>query len=170
MEIFSINLLGLEGILKRVAFKDAVLFREHNPEYIFDYKLFGAALAFNLFSEYGVGKELEPLIEQLFQKGKLKHSDNIYYKEVFKLSPELSTIVREDDAHQQLKWTYNYSIKNLNTVDKISRNRLERLSSLFETEEGFTNEFMKFYKEDPEKNIILKTLKDIERKILIFNM
>ena len=169
MEIFSINLLGLEGILKRVAFKDAVLFREHNPEYIFDYRLFGAALAFNLFSEYGVGKELEPLIEELFIKHKLKHSDNIYYQEVFKLSPELSSIVRED-THQQLKWTYNYSIENLNTVDDISRNRLERLSSLFETGQGFTDEFIKYYSENPEKNIILKTLKEIERRIVVCNM
>ena len=169
MELFSITLLGLEGILKRVAFKDAVLFREHNPEYIFDSKLFGASLSFNLFSEYGVGKELLPLIEELFQKGKLKHSDNIFYQEVFRLSPELSSIVREDSS-EQLKWAYNYSIGNLNKVDKLSGNRLKRLSSLFETENGFTDEFVNYYIEKPQKNIILKTLKEIERRIRVCNM
>ena len=169
MELFSITLLGLEGILKRVAFKDAVLFREHNPEYIFDSKLFGAALSFNLFSEYGVGKELLPLIEELFEKGKLEHSDNIFYQEVFRLSPKLSSIVREDSS-EQLKWTYNYSIENLNKVDKLSENRLRRLSSLFETENGFTDEFIKYYSEKPQKNIILNTLKEIERRIRVCNM
>ena len=65
-----------------------------------------------MFSQYGVGKKLLPLIEQLFEKGKIKHSDNIFYQEVFRLSPELSCVTRED-THEQLKWTYNYSIENL---------------------------------------------------------
>lgn len=175
MEIFNITLLSLEGILKRVSFKDTVLFKDHNSDYKFDSNLFTASISFNLFSEYGIGNKLEPLLEDLFRNGKLEYDlDNIFIREVFDLVPIICPIIRNKDNYEENVWACQYSINNLNKVDKISGNRLERLYPLFENnpdnEEnecmcGFCQEFRKYYTEDPPKNIILKVLEEINRKV-----
>ena len=70
-EIFYITLLGLEAILKRISFKDMILFKEHNPKYLLNNILFSSSVVFNLLSEYGIGKKLEPLLIELFKNQEL---------------------------------------------------------------------------------------------------
>ena len=133
-EIFTITLMALDSILKRASFKDTILFKEHNQEYKFDQMLFTSGICFNLFSEYGIGKKLEPMLEDLFRFQELdaeQYQDNIYYKEIVNLVPDICKLVRTDDYEKQSTWTYQYAIRNLNKVDPLSRERLERLSSLF---------------------------------------
>tara|TARA_R110001599_G_scaffold91615_2_gene240613 strand:- start:1709 stop:2341 length:633 start_codon:yes stop_codon:yes gene_type:complete len=131
-ETFYIILLGLEAILKRCGFKDAVLFKMHNPSHIMNSDLFASGVCFNLFSKYGVGKELEPLIQELFKKYRIdEHMDNVFFEEIVKLAIEIMPLIREADSIKESDWSYNYAIKNLNQVDGISSERLSRLVPLF---------------------------------------
>ena len=134
-EPFSISLLGLEALLKRYGFKDCVLFKNHNPHYIMNEDLFESGICFNLFSEYGVGKKLEPLISDLLKNNIIdsdKNKDNIFFQEIVRLSNTIIILIREGDSIKETDWTYKYAIENLNTVDKLSSERLERIIDLFD--------------------------------------
>src|SRR5581483_8122512 len=151
--LFNVILLGLVAILKRMAFKDAVLFKYHNIEslsFMNEFSptssaptphslqtLFCSGVCFNLFSDYGLGKKLKPLILDLFKDLTLdtdKYLDNIYYQEIIRLSPHISYLIFQAESTKQNMFTYEYAIQSLNIVDKISSDRLERLLSLFSPE------------------------------------
>ena len=96
-ETFYIILLGLDAILKRNGLKDCIHFKQHNSEIYrcLSPELFSSGICFNLFSEYGVGKKLEPLLFELFKNLELdpdKHEDNIFFQEVVKQAPFYNTI------------------------------------------------------------------------------
>ena len=174
--LLSITLLGLSAILKRLSFKDAVFFKEHNEEYEFNSDLFLTALYFNLQSEYGVGKKLEPIIKDLLvdEFDIEKYKDDLFYREIVKLSPELSNLIRQDSDYQILNWEADYSLNNLNATNELSTERFERLLKLFDITDfkndnnscpcNFCREFLKFHtlEKKSANEIILSILKDIK--------
>ena len=134
-ETFYISLLSLDGILRRVSYKDCIIFKLHNPSYILSPELMGSAICFNLFSEHGVGKSLEPLLFELFKEEVLdyeKNKENIFYQEILNLANEVTPIIRRADSNEESDWSYKYAVRNLTTVDEISRERMQRLMNLFE--------------------------------------
>lgn len=134
---FYICLLGLEAVLKRVSLKDAILFIEHNPSYLLNHELFDSGICFNLFSEYGVGKNLKPLIINLLHNSIIEYEEfkgDIFYEEIIKLVPELDRIKRTGDILTQEKWMAAYCTSSLVKSDSISRERLQRLFPLFAEE------------------------------------
>jgi hypothetical protein len=136
-ETFYILLLGFDGILKRYGIKDCVHFKQHNPIFQMNADLFAASVCFNLFSEFGVGKKLEPLIYELFKTLELDpdlHEENIFFQEIVKLSEIIAPIIRRADPKEEAKWSYDYAIQSLSKNDSLSYERLERLKSLFEDE------------------------------------
>ena len=129
-EIFYICLLGLDGLLRRAAFQDVVLFKQHNYFYTVNDKLFETGICFNLYSPRGVGKKLEPLIAELMGNSSIEpetYDKNLFYREITHLSSELAPIIREADTHKEREWSYNYAIKSLMKQDEVSQERLERL-------------------------------------------
>jgi hypothetical protein len=158
-DTFSIPLLGFDALLKRCGFKDCVLFKIHNPHYIMNDDLFASGVCFNLFSEYGIGKKLEPLIKELFTKQKInprKNKNNVYFQEIVNLANDIKNILVKENSKIENEWSYNYAIKSLMKIDQISSDRFERLLPLFidfnreddfnqkECNCGFCNEFRKF--------------------------
>lgn len=157
-ETFYIILMGLDAILKRSGFKDSVLFKLHNPSYVMNSDLFASGVCFNLFSKYGVGKELEPLIQELFKKFRIDDQmDNIFFQEIVKLSVEITPLIREADSMKESDWCYNYAIKNVGQVDAISSERLTRLVPLFTDyiveEEDIVEDIIEFEEEDMKQTI-----------------
>ena len=162
-EQFYIGLLALDGILKRCGFKDAVLFREHNPYFQFNAFIFESGICFNLFSEYGVGKNIEHLIKELLTNAEIdpdNYEKDLFYREIVNLAPELCPIIRQGDPKEEGKWAYKYAIRTLNLSDEISKERFERLHDLLmcvnEDEEINYNEIYEDYCQ--QKNI--ETLED----------
>jgi len=134
-EKFYVTILGLNCLLKRAGFKDSVLFKNHNKSYNMSPELFASGVYFNLFSDHGVGKKLESLLIDLFKNDKLeyeKYKDNIFYKEIVRLSESIIPLVREYDIIKENEFPYKYAIDNISKVDEISTERLERLLPLFE--------------------------------------
>jgi len=180
-ETFYVTILGLDCLLKRAGFKDSVLFKNHNNSYIMNPELFASGVYFNLFSEYGIGKKLEFLLIDLFKNETLeyeKYKDNIFYKEILKLSESIIPLIRDFDPVKEHEFSYKYAIENICKVDELSRERLERLISLFEKlsdiiyfsddekEEvkefcncGFCNEFRKY--NYPKTEHINKTIMNV---------
>ena len=135
-ETFYILLFGLDAILKRASFKDAVQFKSHNPDIHVTSEVFASSVAFNLGSEYGIGKKLHPIITELFKTLQLDpdiYEDNIFFSEVVRLSPVILSVLRktENRDRDEVLWTYSYAIESLNRVDALSAERIERLMPLF---------------------------------------
>ena len=135
-----ITLVALDCILKRVSLQDMILYLMHNdlkasPE------MFCHSVCFNLFSKYGVGKELEPIIRDSFQNSEemyQKYSNDPFYKEVSKLAPEIVNVERSEKSLYE--WSYQYTTKSLGDRDAISLNRFIRLSPLIDIgEDSFEN-------------------------------
>ncbi len=187
-ESFYVLLLGFDAILKRDSFKDAIHFKQHNPPLEVTSELFASAVAFNLFSEFGVGKKLEPLIFELFSTLGVdpdKHDKNVFFQEIVKQSAMIFPLIRKEDTKEEVLWTYSYSIENLNSTDDIALERIERLMSLFEREGGSSGEdlddeertcycgFCKkfreynFPREEYAEKIILNALLEIDLKTQI---
>lgn len=136
-ETFYILLFGFDAILKRASFKDAAHYKRHNPTSVeITSELFASSVAFNLHSEYGIGKKLHPLITDLFRTLYLdpdKYENNIFFQEVVRLSPIILPILRKTEHRDrdEVLWTYSYAIESLNRVDALSVERMQRLMSLF---------------------------------------
>lgn len=140
---FYVVLLGLKTILYRISFKDAVIFQAHNEGQQMDSNLFTSAVCFNLFSEWGMGKKLEPLLFDLCKDMELdyeKYKDDIFYEEIINLCGELSMSVYSEDAIYQNKTVLNYAISSLSKIDKLSRERILRLKHLFDLDDVPINE------------------------------
>ena len=188
-ESFYILLLGLDAILKRDSFKNAIHYKQHNPPIEVSSELFASAVAFNLFSDYGVGKKLEPLIFELFSTLHLdsdKHENNIFFLEIVLLSNVILPLIRKCDSKEEVLLTYSYAIENLNRVDALAVERMERLMALFsddlvdelsedensdEDEDkacycGFCKKFREYHfpREEYAEKIILNALLDIDLK------
>ena len=187
-ETFYILLFGFDAILKRASFKDVVHYRQHNPLLNITSELFASSVAFNLYSDYGLGKKLQPLISELFKTLYLdpdKHENNIFFQEVVRLSPVILSHMRktENRDRDEVLWTYSYAIESLNRADSLSVERMERLIDLFldyqscgeeeeEVEESdiceclFCTEFRKFHypRSEYAEKLILNALLEIDNK------
>lgn len=180
-ETFYILLFGFDAILKRASFKDAAHFKSHNPLINITSELFASSVAFNLHSDYGLGKKLKPLILELFQTLWLdpdKYEKNIFFEEIVRLSPIILSLLRkiENRDRDEVLWTYSYAIESLNRSDALSVERTERLIPLFlnyeSTEEGedeiceclFCSEFRRFDipRTEYAEKLILKALLEID--------
>ena len=74
-EIYFIVYPILSAILRRNGLKDCILFASHN-EKDFSQEMYDSGVLFNLMSEHGVGKSLQPLIVELFQTVTLSPENN----------------------------------------------------------------------------------------------
>lgn len=131
-ETFFIIYLVLASILRRCGFKDSVLYANHS-KIIYNNDFFDSGILFNLFSKYGVGKSLEPLIHELFATIGLdpeKHQDNVFFQEIVRVTMEVSKVVRSHDPMIETEWMYNYAMKMESMDDGIAKERLERLKDL----------------------------------------
>lgn len=132
-ETFFIIYLVLGAILRRCGFKDCLVYSEHNS-LMFNQDIFDSGVLFNLFSEHGVGKSLEPLIHELFSTVTLnpqKNRDNIFFKEIVRLSDSVSKIVRSHNSDLETGWIMNYAMTTDKLVDPIAIERETRLAVLF---------------------------------------
>jgi len=176
-EIFYIILITLDAIIKRYGFKDAKLYKIHNKYEEYDFELISSGIMFNLFSEYGVGKILEPLIEDFFKDLELspeKYKNNIFYKEIVRLVPETSPLIREANTQKETEWIYRYAVRSLKVNDELEQERLYRIESLLGKKKKsktckceFCIEFRRFHKER-SKHIdftIIDVLKEIDRRV-----
>nr|QBK91630.1 MAG: hypothetical protein LCPAC302_02500 [Pithovirus LCPAC302] len=131
-ETFFICYIVLAGILRRNGFKDCLLYTTHN-NILYNNELFESGVLFNLLSEYGVGKSLMPLLKELFTCIRInpyEHMNNVFFKEIVRLTPEVSQIIRTHDSDNQSKWVLEYAFQMENAVDDISNERKYRLAEL----------------------------------------
>jgi len=131
-EVFFIIYMILSAILRRCGFKDSILYAEHN-NMSFDYDLFDSGVLFNLLSEYGVGKSLEPLIKEFLSTMMLdpfKNEGNIFFQEVARLTGIVSKVIRSHDPTLEAEWAFNYAITMTPVIDDIALERIDRLQPL----------------------------------------
>jgi len=131
-ETFFIIYLVLSGILRRCAFKDCVLYSKHN-ELMFDQELFDTGVIFNLFSEYGVGKSLEPLVYELLTTLTLdpdKYVYNIFFNEIVRLTYEMTNIIRIKDPNLESEWMIKYAMSMESVKDAIASERILRMADI----------------------------------------
>ena len=132
-EVFQLTLLALDGILKRSGIKDAKKYKDHNTNEEFDFTLISSGIYFNLFSEYGVGKILEPLMVDFMRNLELdpeKYRENVFYKEIIRVVPEILPLIREADPKKETKWVYYYGFRHMYTLDDIEYERYKRLKPI----------------------------------------
>lgn len=188
-ETFLIIYHVLAAILRRSGFKDCLTYLEHNS-LMFDQQILDSGILFNLFSEYGVGKSLEPLIYELFSTNGLDpeiNKYNVFFQEIIRLTKEVSNIIRSHDSEMEGIWLSNYSTNMVNTIDPISLERDYRLSDLFYNDSdsydmdsddseyendscecAFCDEFRNYYNPDLEcdiNRIINEVLTNISQEI-----
>lgn len=159
-EIFYLTLLGLYGIIKRYGVKDGYLYHQHNQHEEYDYTLISSGIYFNLFSEYGVGKVMEPMLVDFMKDLELnpeKYRDNIFYKEVLKVVPEILDIVRAEDSEGESRWANEYATKNLiineGELEEERNNRLGNLTRKTKSDKcscEFCIDFRKHHFERPQ--------------------
>jgi hypothetical protein len=131
-ETFLIIYLILSAILRRCGFKDCSRYAKHSKAE-FTQDMFDTGVIFNLYSEYGVGKSLEPLIYELLSTGILdaeKNERNIFFREVVRLFPEVIKIIRLKNPIAEAEWILMYSVIMKSVKDDISNERIMRLSDL----------------------------------------
>lgn len=131
---FYISLLCLQAILKRNGFSDAIVYRKHNSEVQLDNKVVDSGIIFNLYSDWGVGKKLEPLIREIFINYMIdyeKNKGNPFVEEIINLSQDAINVIRQGDTKQEIMWCYIYSIKSFLSHDGIADERDCRLKPLF---------------------------------------
>ena len=132
-ETFYVIYLILGAILRRCSYKDSNIYVEHNSE-ILEQEFLDTGVVFNLFSNYGVGKGLEPLIRDLFSNLTLdpdKYQNDVFFQEIVKLAAKASKVVREHNISKESSWVTEYMVDNLNSLDGITINREIRLYPLF---------------------------------------
>lgn len=176
-EIFYITLLSLDNILKRYGARDAYTYNDHNDHEEIDFTLISSGIHFNLFSDYGVGKVLEPMIGEFMKNLQLdphKYSDNIFYKEILRLTPEVLPLIREAISEEETKWSYSYAFKSLcNENDELEREYQERLGHMINKTKGekcccnFCVEFRKHHIKRSRhiEWYIIDVLKEIDRQV-----
>lgn len=133
-EIFYIIYFVFLAILRRCGYADGKIYSTHN-RVIFDKNTYDTGVIFNLYSEFGVGKSLYGMIEELFQNLELnpeKYNNNIFYQEVIRLCPDVVNILRSNDPIKEAEWLTEYTHKMLRIEDDINQDRYERLKVLFE--------------------------------------
>lgn len=132
--ITHITLVGLENILKRVSLQDMFLYTAHqNLEISSD--LFASSICFNLFSEWGVGNRLKPLIVKAFHNPEeLSSLNNPFYNEVVRCSQEIVSVIRSEESLYE--YSYKYTTEALTRKDDISFERFIRLFPLINTEDS----------------------------------
>lgn len=131
-ETFLIIYTVLAAILRRCGFKDCVLYSAHNKR-SFNQEMFDGGVIFNLYSEYGVGKSLKPLLLELFSTIGLdpdKNRYNIFFKEIVRLTPEIVPIIRKKDTNEEIRMILNYSMIMESAKDDIANERLLRMSDI----------------------------------------
>ena len=161
---FCIPILGFDALLKRCGFKDSVLFKNHNPSYIMNEHLFASGVCFNLFSEYGIGKKLEPLMKEILTNSEIdpdKNTDNIYFQEIVNMAKTIKSVLMKEDSKLENDWTYEYAIKSLMKIDQISSDRFKRLLPLFEDISDIV-EFPESFQFDPDYDYKNKEELEIE--------
>ena len=132
-ETFFIVYLILGAFLRRSGFKDSMVYSDHNS-IIFTQDIFDSGVLFNLFSEYGVGKSLEPLIHELFSTISLdpiKNKDNIFFREIVRLTNIVSNVIRSHDPKIETIWIMKYAMNMDKIIDPIAIERHTRLAGLF---------------------------------------
>ena len=132
-ETFYVVYLILGAILRRCSYKDSDVYIEHNSE-ILEQELLDTGVIFNLFSEYGVGKQLKPLIKELFSTLTLNptiNKNNIFFQEIVRLAGDASKVIREHNPNSESSWVTQYATENTNSLDTIAVNRSVRLYPLF---------------------------------------
>lgn len=131
-ETFFIIYLVLAAILRRCGFKDCVLYSMHSKR-VFNQEMFDAGVILNLYSEYGVGKSLKPLLVELFSTIGLdpeKNRFNIFFQEIVRLTPEVITIVRSKDPIVETQWMMKYAMQMEPSKDDIANERILRMADL----------------------------------------
>jgi len=131
-ETFFIIYLILAAILRRCGFKDCVLYSKHCKR-AFDQEMFDAGVIFNLYSEYGVGKSLKPLIVELLSTTGLdpmRNKYSIFFREIIRLTPEVVNIIRGNDPTLETIWTMKYVMETEHVADDISNERILRMADL----------------------------------------
>ena len=131
-EIFYIIYLVLLSLLRRDGLKDSILYSGHN-EVVLNKSLYDSGINFNLFSSYGIGVDLKPMVKELFKFMILdpqKNRYNVYYHEIVKLTNEVSNIIRMHDNAKEMEWSDRYAKINIFSNDDVSNARLHRLKLL----------------------------------------
>lgn len=152
-KVCGIVILGLDGILRKNSYFIASIYGVHNFNGWFDDKILDAGIMFNLHSEYGIGEKLKPLIVDMFKNDIMdyeKHKDNVFYKELLLLVPELVSAVNSNEVKKKSEWLYNYMIK-IPEGDILLENQ-DRLKSFFPTELNESNKIDEKNKRIKEKN------------------
>jgi len=140
-ETFFIIYLILLAILRRMGFKDSSLYSYHNNKPCTQ-EMFDSGILFNLHSEYGVGKSLMPLIIELFRTVGIDpyaNKDNIFYKEIIRLTTKVSRIIRSHDPEKETQWMIDYAVLMEYVKDDILKERENRLKTLLPKEEKTPN-------------------------------
>lgn len=133
-ETFFIIYLILASILRRCGYKDGILYAQHSKTGLSS-DIFDSGVMFNLFSEYGVGTNLKPLIVELFTTMGIdpeKNKNNIFFKEIVRLSLGVSRIIREHDNQLETEWMFYYATSMVDTEDEIATERENRLKELLD--------------------------------------
>ena len=131
-ETFFIIYLVLAAILRRCGFKDCVLYSLHSKR-VFNQEMFDAGVIFNLYSEYGVGKSLKPLLIELFSTIGLdpeKNRFNVFFQEIVRLTPVAVNIVRSKDPIIETSWMMKYAMEMEPVKDDIANERILRMADL----------------------------------------
>ena len=131
-ETFYVIYLILGAILRRCGLKDCIFYAKHNKA-DFNQHMFDSGVLFNLYSEYGVGKSLEPLIYELFSTATLdseKNERNVFFREIVRLIPFVTDIIRLKNPSYETEWMLEYSMMMEAAFDDIANERILRLSDL----------------------------------------
>lgn len=164
-EVYYTFLLGFQAILKRVAYKDLINYKIHNDVPL-NYKWFSTSISFNLFSEYGIGKSLQPLLVELMKKYKLdyeKYHDNIFFQEIVLICPDITGVLRKKDAVAERDWAYEYATNSLFIIDGIAQERIDRLFPLFQDFEDSREESEEDLNSEEERTLD-QILEELEKE------
>lgn len=146
---FYLTLFTMEAILRRMALKDASVFVFHNKGIQLDEDVKNMCITFNLYSEWGVGTRLKPLIKCLLKESSIVGEgkerallengislDDPYYKEIKDLLPWTGGIRMLTDRVFRDTWITRYLTDCLEqnvggNLDDIDKERLVRTAPLF---------------------------------------
>ena len=151
--------------MRRNGFSDSYLFAEHN-DMIHDQEMFDSGTLFNLKSEFGVGTSLYPLIVELFKTIGLDpfaNKNNIFFKEIIRLTLEVSKVKRSHSIENELNWMTNYAVSMATIKDEIAKEREERLYDLLRTWSGDSDNC---YMNDNNGEMIMDMSSDEEPDIM----
>ncbi len=168
-ETFLIVFLVLNGILRRNGYIDAQLYAKHNNKQV-DTELFDSGVIFNLFSVYGVGKVIEPMVVELFKTWGLdpdRYEHDIFFQEIVRLTPEVSRIIRKKNLQTEADWMCRYAMDMIYINDSLMIEREDRLFDIIQSDQfdqtnnmvdvcacDFCEEFNKYHQPYPNRDLI----------------